>query len=208
MLVVNSSIAQYTRSGAMKKLTTFQDWFASLLPVVCPSGADQCLLFDPCIRYDQLHGRFLFLAAALDLKIGFSHLMLSVSNGATYRQRLEDLGAERRSGWEHSHHQLGRFLAAGVRQRGRVPGGKHVHVRLQLQAAVREDPSAEEIGAVQPGYRDPHVQGSVQPEPVKQGWFAGCVNHPGLHAREALDRKRAVWQCWGSRFGLRLGQIC
>jgi hypothetical protein len=82
LLVVNSSIAQYTRSGVAKNLTTFQQWFSALFPTVCPSG--QCLLFDPCIRYDQLHGRFLFLATSKDSFYNLSYLLLSVSNGATY----------------------------------------------------------------------------------------------------------------------------
>jgi hypothetical protein len=86
LLVVNSSIAQYTKSGTLKKLTTFTDWFATLLPTVCPSGtsATVCLLFDPCVRYDQLHGRFFFLATSRDFRQNLSYLLLSVSNGATY----------------------------------------------------------------------------------------------------------------------------
>ncbi len=84
VVVVNSAIAQYTRAGELKKTTAFFDWFASVMPTICPSGVGQCLIFDPVVRYDQLHGRFLFLAAARDFNQRLSYLVLSVSNGATY----------------------------------------------------------------------------------------------------------------------------
>ena len=84
LVAVNSSIAQYTKEGTLKKQTAFSEWFASVLPAVCPSGLGQCLLFDPSVRYDQLHGRFLFLATARDFNQRLAYLLLSVSNGATY----------------------------------------------------------------------------------------------------------------------------
>jgi hypothetical protein len=84
LVVVNSAIAQYTKQGTLKKQTAFSDWFATVLPTVCPSGLGQCLLFDPSVRYDQLHGRFLFMATARDFNQRLAYLLLSVSNGATY----------------------------------------------------------------------------------------------------------------------------
>jgi hypothetical protein len=84
LLAVNSAIAQYSRTGTLKKQTPLQEWFASVFPAVCPSGPAQCLIFDPHLRYDQLHGRFLFLAAARDFQARLSYLLLSVSNGATF----------------------------------------------------------------------------------------------------------------------------
>jgi hypothetical protein len=82
LMVINSSIAQFDRAGALKSQATFQNFFASVLPTACPSGG--CLLFDPCIRYDQLHGRFLFLATSRSPDLRTSYLLLSVSNGATF----------------------------------------------------------------------------------------------------------------------------
>jgi hypothetical protein len=84
LMVVNSNIAQYTKSGTLVKSTALQDWFSNVLATTCPSG---CLLFDPWIVYDQLHGRFLFLAGATPTGVQnrtVSFLLLSVSNGATY----------------------------------------------------------------------------------------------------------------------------
>ena len=83
-MAVNSTIAQFTRSGTLVKQTAFGDWFASLLPTICPSGLGQCLLFDPVVRYDQLHGHFLFLASSRDFQAKAAYNLISVSNGATY----------------------------------------------------------------------------------------------------------------------------
>jgi hypothetical protein len=79
IVAVNSSIAFYTRTGTLEKLTAFTDWFGGLLPTICPSN---CQIYDPILRYDQIHGRFLFLASARtvpDLRVGYT--LLSVSNG-------------------------------------------------------------------------------------------------------------------------------
>src|SRR4029078_7359039 len=84
LMVVNSSIGQFAKSGTVKKVTPFTDWFADVLPSICPTA---CLLFDPWIVYDQLHGRFLFLAGATPVNPQsrfYSYLLLSVSNGPTY----------------------------------------------------------------------------------------------------------------------------
>ena len=84
LMVVNSNIGQFTKAGVMKKLTSFQDWFADVLANTCPSN---CLIFDPWIVYDQLHGHYLFLASVTPTNPQtrtFSYLLLSVSNGAAY----------------------------------------------------------------------------------------------------------------------------
>lgn len=84
LMVVNSNIGQFTKAGVLKKLTSFQDWFSDVLAATCPSN---CIVFDPWIVYDQLHGHFLFLASVAPANPqfrNFSYLLLSVSNGATY----------------------------------------------------------------------------------------------------------------------------
>jgi len=78
-------IAQFTRAGTPVKQVAFQDWFAPLIPTICPEDLGHCQIFDPLVRYDQLHGRFLFLAASRTLPdLRTSFLLLSVSNGATF----------------------------------------------------------------------------------------------------------------------------
>src|SRR5579871_4917467 len=62
VMVVNSTIAQFTKSGSLVQSTSFQSWFADVLANIPCSP--NCLIFDPWIAYDQLHGRFLFLAGA------------------------------------------------------------------------------------------------------------------------------------------------
>ena len=84
VLVVNSYIAQYTKAGTQVQLTALQDFFASLLPVICPTGVSNCQIFDPLIRYDQLHGRFLLLASSRTLDLSVSYNLIAVTNGATY----------------------------------------------------------------------------------------------------------------------------
>jgi hypothetical protein len=89
LMVVNSAIAQFSKDGTMKVLTQFSDWFSPVIATACPLGANGCLIYDPWIRYDQLHGRFLFLATSTTFANGggvpnTSRLLLSVSNGATY----------------------------------------------------------------------------------------------------------------------------
>jgi hypothetical protein len=84
LMVVNSSIAHYSRTGTLKKTSTFAEWFVPVYTTVCPAGPGQCLIYDPWIRYDQLHGRFLFLATARDFRNRLSYLLLSVSEGATF----------------------------------------------------------------------------------------------------------------------------
>lgn len=88
--VVNASIARYSKTGEQTNLLTMQQWFASILSTVCPTGAANCTMFDPSIHYDQLHGRFLFSVASEDTVTGKDYFLLSVSNGATYA-----------GGWKH-----------------------------------------------------------------------------------------------------------
>lgn len=82
--IVNSAIAQYTRSGQLVRYTDLTEWFATEYPTVCPSGIFQCVLGDTSIRYDQIHGRFLMTLQARDYRANLSYLLISVSNGATY----------------------------------------------------------------------------------------------------------------------------
>jgi hypothetical protein len=84
LMAINSTLAQFTRSGTLKKSNTLQDWFSDVLSATCPAN---CFVFDPWIAYDQLHGRFLLLASAAlanPQSRTSSYLLLSVSNGATY----------------------------------------------------------------------------------------------------------------------------
>jgi len=82
VMVVNESIAQFSKTGAAGPAISFQDFFGSLLATICPT---QCSIFDPMIRYDQLHGRFLFLATASSgSNPPQANLLVSITNGATY----------------------------------------------------------------------------------------------------------------------------
>jgi len=84
LMVINSSIGQFTKSGTLVQSTTFQTWFSNVLATTCPTN---CLLYDPWIVYDQLHGRFLLLVSAAlanPQSRTSSYLLLSVSKGATY----------------------------------------------------------------------------------------------------------------------------
>lgn len=91
LLTVHSSIGRYSRNGQQLSLMTLQQFFSSIIPTVCPVGGSAgCHFFDPSIRYDSLHGRFLLLAFSLDVATERTYFVLSVSNGATYA-----------SGWRH-----------------------------------------------------------------------------------------------------------
>jgi S-layer homology domain len=83
--VVNASIARFTRSGQQTDVMDFVQWYSALIPTVCPSGPDLCSLFDPSVRYDQLHGRFIIVITSNDGNIPTkSFWLISVSNGSTY----------------------------------------------------------------------------------------------------------------------------
>lgn len=86
LLTVHSALARYPKSGTDPKApqTTLQDWFASILPAVCPDGPQNCNMFDPSVKYDSLHGRFLVLAFSENARTRKTYFVLSVSNGATY----------------------------------------------------------------------------------------------------------------------------
>ncbi|MBI4905817.1 MAG: S-layer homology domain-containing protein [Acidobacteria bacterium] len=83
ILIVNSTVARYDRAGNLTNQLTLRDWFQAQLPQVC-SSVVRCLIVDPSIRYDHIHGRFLLVAEVFDDFAGTSYLMLSVSNGATF----------------------------------------------------------------------------------------------------------------------------
>jgi len=82
VMVVNATIAAFTKTGTLKSQVDLFTWFNPLLPTICPGGG--CLIFDPWIHYDQLHGRYLFLAASRTGNFQTSYLLLSVSNGASF----------------------------------------------------------------------------------------------------------------------------
>lgn len=82
--VVNSLIVRHNKSGQITHSTTLNQWFSAFLPRLCPFGTRNCLLFDPMISYDQIHGRFLIVAVSLDFVSLRSHWLLSASRGATY----------------------------------------------------------------------------------------------------------------------------
>jgi hypothetical protein len=84
LMVVNSSLAKFDKSGNLKTSVAFQDFFSALVPTICPTGPTNCQIFDPAIRYDQLHGHFMFLATSRTLDLRTSYHLLSVTNGATY----------------------------------------------------------------------------------------------------------------------------
>jgi hypothetical protein len=84
VMVINSFLAQYTKTGTQVQLTAFQDFFSALLPTICPTGVGNCQIFDPTVRYDQLHGRFVLLASARTVDLRTSYNLISVTNGAAY----------------------------------------------------------------------------------------------------------------------------
>ena len=84
VMVINSFIAQYTKTGTQVQLIAFQDFFSTLIPTICPTGPAHCQIYDPCIRYDQLHGRFVFLASSSTSDLQTSYNLISVTNGATF----------------------------------------------------------------------------------------------------------------------------
>jgi hypothetical protein len=84
ILVLNTTVARYSKSGEQTNSMTLAQWFSNLIPTVCPAGAEQCRIFEPSVRYDSLHGRFLLLAYSQNRANNRTHFLLSVSNGATY----------------------------------------------------------------------------------------------------------------------------
>ncbi|MBL8228820.1 MAG: S-layer homology domain-containing protein [Bryobacterales bacterium] len=91
ILVVNTQIARFDKSGQKTSQLSARQWFDSVFPHLCPSGNEPyCDFLDPTIRYDQFHGRFVFVIAARDRWAGKESFAVSVSNGATFA-----------SGWRH-----------------------------------------------------------------------------------------------------------
>ncbi|MBK9171226.1 MAG: S-layer homology domain-containing protein [Bryobacterales bacterium] len=86
IMAVNSSIARFSKDGVNTDTVILPQWFnqGTTIVTVCPSGIFNCLFFDPKILYDQLHGRFILSLMVLDTFSNNSHLLLSVSNGATW----------------------------------------------------------------------------------------------------------------------------
>lgn len=82
--VLNSVIIRYSKSGQITNTVTLNDWFRPFLPKLCPFGTANCLLFDPMVSYDQIHGRFLIVAVSLDFSSRRSHWLISASKGATF----------------------------------------------------------------------------------------------------------------------------
>jgi hypothetical protein len=83
IMVVNSSVARYSKGGQQTSLLTLQQWFNNIIPTVC-TASQNCQFFDPTVRYDSLHGRFLMLAFSEDSTTLKTYFVLSVSNGATF----------------------------------------------------------------------------------------------------------------------------
>jgi len=84
VMVVNSSVARYSKDGQQTSLMTLQQWFSNIVPTICPHGIGACRFLDPSIRYDSLHGRFLLSAFSEDALTLKTYFVLSVSNGAAY----------------------------------------------------------------------------------------------------------------------------
>lgn len=86
--IVNSTVSRYTKTAEPVKeptnSTTMQQWFADFASTICPSNTPSCVYGDVSIRYDQMQGRFIMTANALDVTAQTSYLLISVSNGATY----------------------------------------------------------------------------------------------------------------------------
>ncbi|MGH9721942.1 MAG: S-layer homology domain-containing protein [Bryobacteraceae bacterium] len=81
LVVINTSIARYTRQGQQTSISSFKQWFNAFLPSICPFGTgNNCLLFDPVIRYDQFHGRFILVVASLDFNGSSTNWLISVSD--------------------------------------------------------------------------------------------------------------------------------
>lgn len=90
IVVVNSRIARYTRTGTTPQEKTLFEWFQPLIATICPNVSGSCSIFDPTVKYDSLHGRFLVSAMSEDPTTLKTFFLLSVSNGATYA-----------GGWRH-----------------------------------------------------------------------------------------------------------
>lgn len=90
IMVVNARIARYTRTATLPEEKTLYEWFQPLISTVCPNPSGSCTIFDPTVKYDSLHGRFLISAMSEDPTTLKTYFLLSVSNGATYA-----------GGWKH-----------------------------------------------------------------------------------------------------------
>lgn len=82
--IMNSHVARFDKAGNRTDYVSLPDWFSQFQNLYCASGTFFCLVADPQIRYDQLHGRFILSAQALDTVFRSSYFLISVSNGATF----------------------------------------------------------------------------------------------------------------------------
>lgn len=106
LTVINATIARSSKSGQQTSIQTLQQWFANLIPTICPSGG-ACNFFDPIIRYDSLHGRFLLSAISEDALTLRTYFVLSVSNGATFAGGWKNWGlAGSLNGTQQSNFEL------------------------------------------------------------------------------------------------------
>jgi hypothetical protein len=71
LVSVNSEIDVYDKTGVRLSTTTLTDFFAAFNTVTC--------CFDPRILYDQLHQRFVLLAAQQLAGVGNSHILFAIS---------------------------------------------------------------------------------------------------------------------------------
>lgn len=71
VVVVNTVIAIYTKSGTLVSLTNFSDFFGRFNIASC--------CFDPRIVYDQVHQIFVFIAAEKGPQAGDAHMFVAVS---------------------------------------------------------------------------------------------------------------------------------
>lgn len=82
IVAINAQIARYTKAGVQSNLQTLQQWFANMIPTVCPIST--CAMYDPKIVYDSLHGRFILSAISWEANTFRTYFLISVSNGPTF----------------------------------------------------------------------------------------------------------------------------
>lgn len=84
LLIVNSFLARYNRTGENTYIVNLNQFFNANVTTWCPSLGNNCVIADPQVRYDQIHGRFIVTAQARDYDRGTSHFMIAVTKGATF----------------------------------------------------------------------------------------------------------------------------
>jgi hypothetical protein len=84
VMVINETIAQFNKAGTLQRTVPFATWFGDVLSGLCSTN---CLLFDPWVAYDQMHGHFLLLVGVTPSDPAlrtYSYLLLSASNGPNF----------------------------------------------------------------------------------------------------------------------------